>query len=71
MLELLHSQGHPTLIVLTKADKIGRQERQRRLSSLAEDLQADVDQVQLVSSTTGEGVANLATSLAAAVAGGD
>ena len=41
------------------------------IDALAKDLQATEDQVQLVSSTTGEGVANLATSLAAAVAGGD
>lgn len=71
MLDLLHAQGHPTLLVLTKADKIGRQERQRRLSSLAEDLQADEDQVQLVSSKSGEGVAQLGASLVAAIPQGD
>jgi GTP-binding protein len=71
MEELLHRSGHPVLIVLTKADKLGRQRRIQRRDSLAEDLQATEDQVQLVSSTTGEGVANLATSLAAAVAGGE
>jgi GTP-binding protein EngB required for normal cell division len=71
MLELLHSQGHPTLIVITKADKIGRQERQRRLSSLAGDLQADVDQVQLVSAKSGEGIADLGASLLAALPEGD
>ena len=68
---LLQRSGHPTLVVLTKADKLGRQRRQQRLSELAEDLQATEDQVQLVSSTTGEGVADLATSLAAAAAEGE
>lgn len=71
MLDLLHAEGHPTLIVLTKADKLGRQERQRRLSSLAEDLQADADQVQLVSSKSGEGIAELGASLVSAVSEGD
>ena len=71
MLELLHSQGHPTLIVLTKADKIGRQERQQRLSSVAGDLLADVDQVQLVSAKSGEGIADLGASLLAALPEGD
>ena len=71
MEEFLQLSGHPVLIVLTKADKLGRQRRIQRRDALAKDLQATEDQVQLVSSTTGEGVANLATSLAAAVAGGD
>lgn len=71
MLDLLHSQGHPTILVFTKADKLGRQERQQRLSSLAEDLQADADQVQLVSSKSGEGVAELGASLIAAIPEGD
>ncbi len=71
MLDLLHDQGHPTLLVFTKADKLGRQERQRRLLSLAEDLQADADQVQLVSSKSGEGIAELGASLVAAIPQGD
>jgi GTP-binding protein len=71
MLDLLHSRGHPTLLVFTKADKLGRQERQQRLSTLAEDLQADADQVQLVSSKSGEGVAELGASLIAAIPEGD
>jgi GTP-binding protein len=71
MLDLLHAQGHATLIVLTKADKISRQERPRRLSTLAEDLQADVDQVQLVSVKSGEGIADLGASLIAALPEGD
>jgi len=71
MLDLLHAEGHPTLIVLTKADKMGRQERQQRLSSVAEDLQADVDQVQLVSAKSGEGIAELGESLVAALPEGE
>jgi GTP-binding protein len=69
--ELLQASGHPVLIVLTKADKLGRQRRFQRRNALAEDLQATEDQVQLVSSTTGEGIADLGASLVAAVAGGD
>ncbi|MEE8062582.1 MAG: ribosome biogenesis GTP-binding protein YihA/YsxC [Gemmatimonadales bacterium] len=71
MEELLQASGHPVLIVLTKADKLGRQRRFQRRNALAEDLQATEDQVQLVSSTTGEGIADLGASLVAAVAGGD
>ncbi len=71
MAELLQASGHPVMIVLTKADKLGRQRRFQRRNALAEDLQATEDQVQLVSSTTGEGIADLGASLVAAVAGGD
>ena len=68
--ELLQTSGHPVMVVLTKADKLGKQRRIQRRDELAKDLQATEDQVQLVSSTTGEGIADLAKSLAAAVAEG-
>jgi len=67
MQELLQTDGHPVLIVLTKADKLGRQARLERLSRMAEDLQVQEDQVQVVSSTTGTGIADLGASLGAAV----
>ena len=70
MQELLTKSGHPVLVVLTKADKLGRQARHRRLTDLAGDLQLPEDQVQLVSSTTGDGIAELGESLAAATTGG-
>jgi len=71
MQDLLRGGGHPTLIVLTKVDKLGRRARQERLTALAEDLQVPEDQVQLVSSTSGAGVAELAASLLAAVSPGE
>ncbi len=71
MQDILQQCGHPTLVVLTKADKIGRQARQKRLTALAEDLQVQEDQVQLVSSTSGAGIAELSASLLAAVSHGE
>lgn len=55
----------PTLVALTKADKLRQGERQRRARELTERLAFAPDQVQLTSSTTGLGMADLAESLLA------
>jgi len=67
--ELLHRSGRPVLVVLTKADKLRHQARSQRTTALASDLQVPVDQVQLVSCTTGLGIADLGASLSAALGG--
>jgi GTP-binding protein len=66
---LLHRSGRPVLVVLTKADKLRHQARKLRTNALASDLQVPVDQVQLVSSATGLGIADLGASLSAALGG--
>jgi GTP-binding protein len=55
MLGYLGKVGVPALIVLTKADKLGRQERKKRLSELETALGLDPEQVVVSSSQTGEG----------------
>lgn len=55
MIGYLASKGIPTLIVLTKADKVGRGQRDERAASTAERLGVDADQVVWFSSRTGEG----------------
>jgi GTP-binding protein len=64
--ELLAGRGVPVLVVLTKADKLSRQqvlERQRRISL---GLGMDIDQVQPTSTTTGLGIAELGRTMLAA-----
>lgn len=55
MLEYLATLGLPTLVVLTKADKLGTQERMRTLRSVRERLGLDPEQVLPFSSKTSEG----------------
>jgi GTP-binding protein len=55
MIEFLASLGIPTLLVLTKADKLKAMARARREAELAADLGLDGDQVIPFSSITGEG----------------
>jgi GTP-binding protein len=55
MLAYLAQVGVPALIVLTKADKLGRQERKKRVSELESALGLDPEQVVVSSSQTGEG----------------
>ncbi len=66
---LLSESERPTLAVLTKADKLGRMQQSRQSAALAKSLGLDHDQVQLVSSTTGLGIAELGQSILAAVGG--
>jgi len=66
---LLAERGLPVLVALTKADKLPHGQRRRRLASLTEALALAPDQVQLTSSSTGLGIADLGESLRAAAKG--
>ena len=63
--ELLMERQLPMIVALTKSDKLPFQQRQRQLLAVAEALAIPVEQLQLTSSTTGEGIADLAESLLA------
>jgi GTP-binding protein len=63
--ELLIASGRPVLAVLTKADKLTRSARAVRTRELARDLGLHDDQVQLTSSSSGEGIAELGQSILA------
>ena len=69
MQELLFGSGKPTLVVLTKGDKLARAERLRAVRARAEELGIPVDQVLATSSSTGEGVGELAGSIQAVLDG--
>jgi GTP-binding protein len=64
--ELLTRSARPVLAVLTKADKLRRGERAGRVRELTEALGLHGDQVQLTSSSSGEGIADLGASILAA-----
>lgn len=66
--ELLVESGRPVLAVLTKADKLGRGAQRARARTIAAALGLPEDQVQLTSSRSGEGVADLGASILALVA---
>lgn len=55
MLQFLETAELPTMVVLTKTDKLGRQERQRLVPEMSERLGVDLDQVIPFSARTGEG----------------
>lgn len=61
--EILARQELPVLVALTKSDKLPFGQRRRRAAEVAEALALDPAQVQLTSSKTGEGLADLADSL--------
>jgi GTP-binding protein len=63
--ELLIASGRPVLAVLTKADKLTRSARAIRTRELAADLGLHDDQVQLTSSSSGQGIAELGQSILA------
>jgi GTP-binding protein len=63
--ELLIASGRPVLAVLTKADKLTRSAQAARIRELAGMLGLAEDQVQLTSSTTGLGIADLGQSILA------
>lgn len=46
----------PTLVVLTKVDKLKRSQRSKKIGSMAERLELDMEQIVPFSSVTGEGV---------------
>lgn len=61
--ELLERAGVPVLVALTKGDKLPFGKRKERLAELTRRLALPEEQVQLTSSTTGEGIADLGASL--------
>jgi GTP-binding protein len=64
--ELLAERGLPVLVALTKGDKLPFGQRQKRFRELSAILGLPEEQIQLTSSTTGEGLHELAASLLAA-----
>lgn len=64
--ELLAERGVPVLVALTKADKLPFGQRQKRFRELSAILGLPEEQILLTSSTTGEGLPELAASLLAA-----
>ena len=63
MVEFLAEKGLPTLVVLTKMDKLKRMARERTVTEAVERLNIDEDQVLAFSSKTGEGREELLTAL--------
>ena len=70
MLDYLARLGMPTLVVLTKADKLGRQKRVETVREVRERLGLDPEQLLVFSSKTGEGRGELAASVQALVTDG-
>lgn len=68
--ELLVDSGRPVLAALTKADKLTRAARATRARELAAALGLPEDQVQLTSSKSRLGIAELGQSIIAAIGGG-
>ncbi len=63
MVEFLAEKGLPTLVVLTKMDKLKRMARERTVTEAVKRLNIDEDQVLSFSSKTGEGREELLTAL--------
>jgi GTP-binding protein len=70
MQEILVQSARPVLAVLTKADKLTRSAQRTRALELAEALGLQDDQVQLTSSKSRLGLAELAESILAVTGGG-
>ena len=66
---LLVASGRPVLAALTKGDKLGRAARMARARDLAAALELPEDQVQLTSTKSHEGIAELGQSILATVGG--
>jgi len=71
MVEFLAATSIPTLFVLTKVDKLRRNERRPRIASVIDRLGVDPEQVIAFSSETGEGRDELLASLEALLGEGD
>jgi GTP-binding protein len=69
MQRLLAESGRPVLAVLTKADKLTRSGVPVRSRELAEALGLQQDQIEITSSQSKLGIAELASSIVAAAAG--
>ncbi|HTS88686.1 MAG TPA: ribosome biogenesis GTP-binding protein YihA/YsxC [Gemmatimonadales bacterium] len=63
--DALAARGLPVLVALTKADKLPFAQRRRRLQALQAMLALPEEQLQLTSSTSGEGLGELGESLLA------
>jgi GTP-binding protein len=63
MLEFLAALGTPTLVVLTKVDKLKQSEREQRFESITSELELDLEQIVPFSAQTGEGQDELAGAL--------
>lgn len=67
--ELLAGSGAPALAVVTKADKLGRQQQRTQVKAIAAALGLGPDDLQVVSSNEGLGIPELGESILAAVGG--
>ncbi len=63
MLDFLSDLGVPTIIVLTKIDKLTATQRARRIPELSAELGLDADQMVVFSAVTGEGRNELAEAI--------
>lgn len=68
MLEFLGEIGVPTIIVLTKIDKVTASQRPKRIHEVCVNLHLDADQVVPFSATTGQGRDDLAEAIEALLA---
>ena len=69
MLDLLAELEMPTIVVLTKRDKVSAKAAAERASEIARELEIDPDQMIPFSSVTGEGRDDLAGAIVSAVEG--
>jgi GTP-binding protein len=65
--DLLAESGRPALVVLTKADKLGRQQQRLQAKAIAKTLGLTEESLQLVSSIEGSGIEELGESIKVAV----
>ena len=65
--EILAARSVPVLAVLTKMDKLTKRERAERAKAIQLALGLESEQLQTTSSSTGDGIAELAESILAAV----
>lgn len=63
MMAFLASLGTPTLVVLTKVDKLKRSQRKKQFGSIATELGLDMEQIVPFSAVTGEGKEDLLRAL--------
>ncbi|MGH2897491.1 MAG: ribosome biogenesis GTP-binding protein YihA/YsxC [bacterium] len=68
MLDFLGEIGVPTVVVLTKIDKLSSRERGARIDALSLTLELDPDQIVVFSAVTGEGRDDLAGAIDALLA---
>jgi GTP-binding protein len=68
MLDFLSDVGVPTVVVLTKIDKLTAKERAERIFAIARDLALDAEQVIPFSAVTGEGRNDLAEAVESVLA---